>query len=177
MKRRLQYIHQQVSVTLQPRQILRLPRKMTSQNLTEICWKQLKRHSQCAADPRMIRECEPVSPQPAAQPRLLFALAASILYWKFSHVALQLTFLIHQVLRLPRKVTLQLHQVLRLPPEKRHLGFTKCCACHEEWHLSVTKYCPCHEKWHLSLTSDTWASPCHEKWHRSFTKYCAACQE
>ena len=41
--------------TLQPHQILRLPRKMTAQHLTEIWWKQLKRHFQCATDPTMIR--------------------------------------------------------------------------------------------------------------------------
>ena len=99
------------SVTLQPHQILRLPRKMTTQNLTEICWKQLKRHFQCAADPRMIRawsDHEPVSPQPAAQQRLLFALRTSILYWKqlqrhFRAPSYLSKF--HQVLRLPRKVT------------------------------------------------------------------------
>ena len=37
-------------------QILRLPRKMTVPNLKEICWKRMKRHFQCAADPTMIRE-------------------------------------------------------------------------------------------------------------------------
>ena len=71
--------------TLQRHQILRLPRKMTTQNLTEICSKQLKSHLQCAADPSMIgpwSKTEPVSPQHAAQPRLLFALATSILYGK-----------------------------------------------------------------------------------------------
>ena len=40
-------------VTLQRHQILRLPWKMTIHNLTEICWKQLKRHLQCAGDQRM----------------------------------------------------------------------------------------------------------------------------
>ena len=35
--------------------ILPLPRKMTIQHLTEIWWKQLKRHFQCATDPTMIR--------------------------------------------------------------------------------------------------------------------------
>ena len=43
------------NVTLQTHQILRLPRKMTIQHLTEICGKQLKRHFQCAADPSRIR--------------------------------------------------------------------------------------------------------------------------
>ena len=44
-----------------------------------------KCHLQRAADPSMIQEWsehEPVSPQPAAQPRLLFALRTSISYWK-----------------------------------------------------------------------------------------------
>ena len=41
-------------VTLQRHQILRLPWKMTIHNLTEICWKQLKRHLECAGDQRMI---------------------------------------------------------------------------------------------------------------------------
>ena len=78
--------------TLQPHQILRLPRKMITQHLTEICWKQLKRHFQYATDPTMIRERsenEPTmirprkcKPQPAAPQRLLFALARSRFYWK-----------------------------------------------------------------------------------------------
>ena len=42
-------------INLQPHQILRLPRKMTTQHLTEICWKQVKRHFQCATDPRPFR--------------------------------------------------------------------------------------------------------------------------
>ena len=84
------------SVTLQTHQILRLPRKMTTQHLAEICGKQLKRHFQCAADPRPFRawsETVPVSPQPATQQRLLlFALRTSILYWKLQHFALRLSF-------------------------------------------------------------------------------------
>ena len=83
------------NVTLQTHQILRLPRKMTIQHLAEICGKQLKRHFQCAADPTMIRawsETVPVSPQPATQQRLLFALRTSILYWKMQHFELILSF-------------------------------------------------------------------------------------
>ena len=94
------------NVTLQTHQILRLPRKMTIQHLAEICGKQLKRHFQCAADPRMFRawsehdpsmirdrsETVPVSPQPATQQRLLFALRTSILYWKMQHFELRLSF-------------------------------------------------------------------------------------
>ena len=42
-------------VTIQPHQILRLPRKMTRQNFKEHVQKQVKRHFQCGDDPRMIR--------------------------------------------------------------------------------------------------------------------------
>ena len=41
---------------LQHHQILRLPRKMTLQHFKEISRTQLKRHFQCGADPRMIRD-------------------------------------------------------------------------------------------------------------------------
>ena len=82
-------------VIVQTHQILRLPRKMTVQNLKEICWKRMKRHFQCAADPSMIRpwsDHETVSPQPASQPRLPFTPTTSILYWKIQHFALRLSF-------------------------------------------------------------------------------------
>ena len=93
-------------VIVQTHQILRLPRKMTVPNLKEICWKRMKRHFQCAADPRMIRawsdhdpsmirpwsDHETVSPQPASQPRLPFTPTTSILYWKIQHFALRLSF-------------------------------------------------------------------------------------
>ena len=93
-------------VIVQTHQILRLPRKMTVPNLKEICWKRMKRHFQCAADPTMIREWsehdpsmirpwsdhETVSPQPASQPRLPVTPTTSILYWKIQHFALRLSF-------------------------------------------------------------------------------------
>ena len=82
-------------VIVQTHQILCLPREMTVQNLREICWKRMKRHFQCAADPSMIRawsENETVSPQPASQPRLLFTPTTSSLYWKIQHFALRLSF-------------------------------------------------------------------------------------
>ena len=82
-------------VIVQTHQILRLPRKMTVPNLKEICWKRMKRHFQCAADPSMIRPWSDhgtVSPQPASQPRLPFTPTTSILYWKIQHFALRLSF-------------------------------------------------------------------------------------
>ena len=113
-------------VTIQPRQILRLPRKMTLQDVKENLQKQVKRHFQCGADPTMIRawsENENANRNPprkwgyfARSPE-----AFSIVKYNVLHPILQSNF--HQILRLPRKVTLQLHQVLRLPrkvPLERH---------------------------------------------------------
>ena len=42
-------------ITLQPHQILRLPRKSALQDLSEILRERLKRQFQCAADSSMIR--------------------------------------------------------------------------------------------------------------------------
>ena len=113
-------------VTIQPRQILRLPRKMTLQDFKENLQKQVKRHFQCGADPTMIRawsENENANRNPprkwgyfARSPE-----AFSIVKYNVLHPILQSNF--HQILRLPRKVTLQLHQVLRMPrkvPLERH---------------------------------------------------------
>ena len=113
-------------VTIQPHQILRLPRKMTLQDVKENLQKQVKRHFQCGADPTMIRawsENENANRNPprkwgyfARSPE-----AFSIVKYNVLHPILQSNF--HQILRLPRKVTLQLHQVLRLPrkvPLERH---------------------------------------------------------
>ena len=45
--------------------------------------------------------------------------------------------------------------------EKWHCNITKCCACHEKWHCNITKYCACHEKWHCNITK---CCACHAKW-------------
>ena len=42
-------------VTIQPHQMLRLPRKMTRQNFKENVQKHVKRHFQCGDDPRPFR--------------------------------------------------------------------------------------------------------------------------
>ena len=77
-------------ITLQPHQILRLPRKIVFQNLRKICRKQLKRQFQCAADSTMIRPWTRHL-APARSPRLLSALRRRILYWKLQHFALRLS--------------------------------------------------------------------------------------
>ena len=78
-------------VTIQPRQILRLPRKMTLQDFKENLQKQVKRHFQCGADPTMIRAWKR-NPQPASHVRLLFEVPRSIFYCKIQRFAPNLTF-------------------------------------------------------------------------------------
>ena len=139
------------SVIVQTHQILRLPRKRTVQNLKEICWKRMKRHFQCAADPTMIREWSDHDPtmKPSVRnpPRNRGDLS-----------------------RPPRAFCIE-NTTFRAPAIIPN--FTEYCACHEKWHLHFTKYCACHEKWHLHFTK---YCACHEKWHLDFTKYCA-CHE
>ena len=100
-------------VTIQPPQILHLPRKMTLQDVKENLQKQVKRHFQCGADPTMIRAWSP-----EAFSIVKYNVLHPILHSNF-HQILRLPRKVplerHQVLRLPRKVTLELHQVLRLP--------------------------------------------------------------
>ena len=105
-------------ITIQPHQILRLPRKMTLQDFKENLQKQVKRHFQCGADPSMIRawsDHENANRNPprnrgyfSTSPR-----AFSIVKYNVSRPILHSN--LHQVLRLPRKVTLERHQVLHLP--------------------------------------------------------------
>ena len=39
-------------------------------------------------------------------------------------------------------------------------NFTTCCACHEKWHMNFTKCCACHAKWHMNSTK---CCACHTK--------------
>ena len=152
----------ETNVTLQTHQILRLPRKMTIQHLAEICGKQLKRHFQCAADPRPFREWSEHDPRPFPSVR--------------NPHATEVTF------RAPEERFVLKNTTFRAPAifpnltkycachEKWHLNFTKYCAYHEKWHLNFTKYCAYHAKWHLNFTK---YCAYHAKWHLNFTKYCA----
>ena len=112
----------ETNVTLQTHQILRLPRKMTIQHLAEICGKQLKRHFQCAADPRPFRDRSETVPRPFPSVRnpprnrgYFSRSGRTVCIEKYNISRSGYLSKFHQVLRLPRKVTLELHQVLRLP--------------------------------------------------------------
>ena len=159
------------SVIVQCHQMLRLPRKMTVQNLKEICWKQMKRHLQCAADPRMIRdrsEHETVSPQPASQPRLLFTPTTSILYLKLQHFALRLSFQIS-----PNTAPATKSDTATSPsaaPATKSNTWTSPNAApatkndsHDQSFSHMKRYLQCAEQ-QLSLTNLTKYCACHEKW-------------
>ena len=163
-------------VTIQPRQILRLPRKMTLQDFKENLQKQVKRHFQCGADPTMIRAWSEHDNANRNPPRKwgYFARspeAFSIVKYNVLHPILQSNF--HQILRLPRKVPLERHQVLRLPrkvPLERHqvlrlprkMTRLLLSSSHMKRHFqcaeqqvslsNLAKYCACHEKWHCKMS-------------------------
>ena len=115
-------------VIVQTHQILRLPRKMTVQTLREICWKRMKCHLQCAADPRMIRAWSD------HDPRMIRA-------WNrqsATRLATEVTFHAHHEHFVLKNTTFRARTIIP--------NFTEYCACHEKWHCNSTKYCACHEK-------------------------------
>ena len=138
-------------ITLQPHQILRLPRKITLQNQRKICRKQLKRQFQCGDDSTMIRTWSEHDPTMNSSSRTR----------PFAEVTFRAS---------------ETHFVLKITTFRApaiYSNFTEYCACHEKWHSNITKYCACHEKCHSKMTK---YCACHEKWHSKITKYCA-CHE
>ena len=117
-------------VTIQPPQILHLPRKMTLQDVKENLQKQVKRHFQCGADPTMIREWSEHDPSMKTQTA--------------TRLATEVTFRAHHEHFLLKNTTFRAQSYIQT--------FTKCCTCHQKCHLNFTKYCACHEKWHLNFT-------------------------
>ena len=97
-------------ITLQPLQILRLPRKSALQNLSEILRKRLKRQFQCGADPRMIRTRSEPDPTMNSSSRTR----------PFAEVTFRAS---------------ETHFVLKITTFRApaiYPNFTKYCACHEK---------------------------------------------
>ena len=119
-------------ITLQPHQILRLPRKSALPNLSEILRKRLKRQFQCEHDPSM-------NSSSRTRPFAEVTFRASEM-----HFVLKIT-----TFRAP--AIYPNFTKYCACQEKWHSNITKCCACHEKWHSKITKYCACHE-----LGLETW---------------------
>ena len=160
-------------ITLQPHQMLRLPRKIALQNLRKICRKQLKRHFQCAADSTMIRTWSEHDPnmirpwncktEPVRSQSLLFPPRQRILYWKLQRFALRLSTQISpntapatksDTPRSPNTAPATQNDSHDWCPShmKRHLQ----CAEQQVSSSNVTKYCTCHEKWRAWFTLVTY---------------------
>ena len=125
-------------ITLQPHQILRLPRKIALPNLTEIYWKQLKGHFQCPTDPRAFRPWSENDPTLKTQ--------------NWTRRAAKGTFRARQEQILLKITTFPAPAIIP--------NFTTCCPCHKKWHMNFTKCCTCHKKWHMNFTK---CCNCHKK--------------
>ena len=136
-------------ITLQPHQILCLPRKIALPNLREIYWKQLKWHFQCATDPTMIRDRSETVPTQKTQA------AKGTFRARQEQILLKIT-------TFPAPAIIPNFTKFSACHKEWHVNFTKCCTCHKKWPMNSTKCCACHEKLHMNFTK---CCACHEKWH------------
>ena len=167
-------------ITLQPHQMLQLPRKIAIQNQRKICRKQLKRQFQCATDLSMIRARSEHDPsmnwssrtRPFAQVTFRAsethfvlkittfrapAIYPDLNFQRILCLPRKVTLQHHQMLRLPRKVTLRHHQILRLP-RKMILMIDHWSSWHMKRHLQ------CGEQ-QASPSNLTKSCACHAKLH------------
>ena len=180
-------------ITLQPHQILRLPRKIALQNLRKICRKQLKRQFQCAADSTMIRtwsDHEIAKLNPSVRRAYFSPLGKAFCIENYNISRSGYLPRFQQMLHLPRKMTLQDHQILRLPrkvtlmSDVLHIWNVIYNARSNRTHPPTSpntapatqndshEWCPSHMKRHLQCAEQqvspsnlTKCCACHEKWH------------
>ena len=117
-------------ITLQPHQILRLPRKIALQNQRKICRKQLKRQFQCGDDSSMIRAWSDHDPSMNSSSRTR-PFAEVTFRASETHFVLEIT----------------TFRVSAIYP-----NFTEYCACHKKWHSKIPKCRASHKKWHSRIT-------------------------
>ena len=149
-------MHGATGITLQPHQILRLPRKSactpkSKQNSPRTVEASIPMRGRFDHDPNMTRPWSDHDPSMNSSSR--------------TRPFVEVTFRAsgtHFVLK-----------ITTFPAPAIYSNFTEYCACHEKWHSDITKYCACHEKWHSDITK---CCACHERWHSDITKYCA-CHE
>ena len=151
--------------TLQPHQILRLPRKMNLMSDPHHIWNVIYNARSNSQHP-------PTSPNtaPATQndhptsDRNLLKTAETLfpmrdrsehdptMIWPWSdHDPTQKTQTATRRATEPTFRTRQEQILLKIttfPAPAIIPNFTTCCACHEKWHMNFTKCCACHEKWH-----------------------------
>ena len=153
------------SLTLQPHQMLRLPRKMRRMIDPRDIWNVIY-------NARSNRHHLPTSPNtapatqnctPKSKKNLPKTVEASIpMRGRFDHDPTMIRTwncktepVRSQSLLFPPSET---HSVLKITTFRApaiYPDFSKCCTCHEKWHCKITKYCTCHEKWLSSVMSVT----------------------
>ena len=174
-------------VTIQPHQILRLPRKMTRLLYRPHIWNVISnaRSNRChyptspntapatkndtarfqRKSPKTGETSFPMRGRSEHDPSMIRAWSEHDPTMKTqtaARLASEVTFRAHHEHFLLKNTTFRAQSYIQT--------FTKYFACHVKCHLNFTKYCACHEKWHLNFTK---YCACHEKWHLNFTKYCA----
>ena len=122
--------------------------------------------------PSMIRPRQRKT-EPAAPPRLLFALGRNRFYWKLECFPLRLSLQISPHAApatksdtwtspnaAPATKSDTWTSANATPATKSDTWITKCCTCHKKWHMNFTKCCTCHKKWHINFTK---CCTCHKK--------------
>ena len=153
-------------ITLQPHQILRLPRRIALQNLrkfAENSWSVISNKGRFDHDPNMIRPWN-CKTEPVRSQSLLFPPRQGILYWKLQHFALRLSTQIS-----PNTAPATKSDTARSPNtapatksdshdwSSSHMNRHLQCAEQQDSPSNVTKYCTCHVKWLswvMSVTND-----------------------
>ena len=155
------------SITLQPHQILRLPRKMMRIIDCRHLWNVIY-------NARSNRHHPPTSPNtapatqnctPKSKKHLPKTAEASIpMRGRFDHdPSMNSSSRTRPFAEVTFRAS-ETHFVLKITTFRAsaiYPNFTEYCACHKKWHSKITKYCACHKKWHSKITK---YCACHEKW-------------
>ena len=141
-------------VTLQPHQILRLPRKMTL-----MIDPYMKRHLQC--------EEQHGATGITLQPHQILRLQRKIAIQHLREICRKQLKRRLQCAAYSTMIRLVLKIITTCRAPAIYQNFTEYCACHEKCHCNITKYCACHEKRHCNITK---YRTCHEKWPPGVTK-------
>ena len=160
-------------VTIQPHQILHLPRKMTRLLYRPHIWNVISnaRSNKChyptspntapatkndtarfqRKSPKTGETSFPMRGRSDHDPTMIRAWSEHdptiIRPWNrqsATRLATEVTFRTHHEHFLLKNTTFRAQSYIQT--------FTKCCTCHQKCHLNFTKYCACHEKWHLNFT-------------------------
>ena len=162
-------------ITLQPHQILRLPRKMTLMIDLRHIWNVIsntrsnKHHSPTSPNtapatqnciPKSKRNC-PKTVEVSIPMRGRFEHDPNMIRTRSEHdPSMNSSSRTRPFAEVTFRAS-ETHFVLKITTFRApaiYPDFTEYCACHKKWHSKITKYCACHAKWLswlMSVTHDT----------------------